>query len=97
MDDSQKLMAAVWQSVKTIVEEEAIKLGKEVTPAFTSSLAEVVYSQMGIMAADLEAFANHGKRTGISMEDVKLCARRNESMLEILSDTAKEIMDEKKK
>ncbi|KAI8095904.1 kinetochore component CENP-S [Thamnidium elegans] len=91
MDNSQKLMAAVWQSVRTIVEEEANKLGKEVSPTFTSSLAEVVYSQMGIMATDLEAFASHGKRAGISMEDVKLCARRNDSLHELLREAAKEL------
>ncbi|KAG2229681.1 hypothetical protein INT48_007780 [Thamnidium elegans] len=84
MDNSQKLMAAVWQSVRTIVEEEANKLGKEVSPTFTSSLAEVVYSQM-------EAFASHGKRAGISMEDVKLCARRNDSLHELLREAAKEL------
>ncbi|GAA5815245.1 hypothetical protein MFLAVUS_008751 [Mucor flavus] len=91
MDDPQKLMAAVWQSVHTIVEEEANKLGKEASPAFISSLAEVVYSQMGTMSADLEAFASHGKRGGISMEDVKLCARRNDSLHELLSEAAKEL------
>ncbi|KAL9551842.1 hypothetical protein MBANPS3_004067 [Mucor bainieri] len=47
-------------------------LRKDVSEAFVASLAEVVMTQMQTMATDLEAFAVHGKRAVISMEDVKV-------------------------
>ncbi|KAI8924570.1 hypothetical protein BC831DRAFT_464982 [Entophlyctis helioformis] len=34
-----------------------------------------------LMGSDLEAFARHGKRSGISVDDVKLYARRNPKLL----------------
>ncbi|KAI7896541.1 uncharacterized protein EV154DRAFT_558163 [Mucor mucedo] len=72
MDDNEKIITTVWESVRTIANKEAEALGKQVSPAFTASLAEILLSQMGIMASDLEAFASHAKRAGISMEDAKV-------------------------
>ncbi|KAI8986513.1 kinetochore component CENP-S-domain-containing protein [Pilobolus umbonatus] len=93
-DEQQELMTAVWHSVKLISEAEASRQGKVVTPAFVASLAETVYRQLvEIMATDLEAFARHSRRSVISMEDVKLCARRNDSLYEIISEEAKNMSD----
>ncbi|KAG1122957.1 hypothetical protein G6F42_010995 [Rhizopus arrhizus] len=69
-------------------------LRKDVSEAFVASLAEVVMTQMQTMATDLEAFAGHGKRAVISMEDVKLCSRRNDSLYQLISDAAKDIAGE---
>ncbi|KAG1254035.1 hypothetical protein G6F68_011051 [Rhizopus microsporus] len=46
------------------------------------------------MAQDLESFAKHGRRSVISMEDVKLCARRNDTLYETISELAKDITEE---
>jgi len=47
-------------------------------------LTEVVFKQSETLALDLEQFARHGKRTVISAEDVRLCGRRNEAVVEAL-------------
>ncbi|KAI8374587.1 kinetochore component CENP-S-domain-containing protein [Radiomyces spectabilis] len=103
MDDSndiqlyQNLRNAVWENVDQITRQEAASAGKTVSPEFVASLTDVVFKQMETMATDLEAFAKHGKRSVISMEDVKLCARRNESLHKIISDAATEISNERRK
>jgi hypothetical protein len=38
----------------------------------------------GILAKDLESFAKHGKRATIGVEDVRLCTRRNASLVRLL-------------
>ncbi|KAI9243724.1 kinetochore component CENP-S-domain-containing protein [Phascolomyces articulosus] len=87
----QGLQLAIWEAVNQIAEQEAAKIGKTVSNEFVASLADVVYKQAEIMATDLESFARHGKRSTISMEDVKLCARRNESLYELICQSATEI------
>ncbi|KAI8645863.1 kinetochore component CENP-S-domain-containing protein [Parasitella parasitica] len=87
----QKLHAAVWHQVDQIVKEQARQLRKDASEAFVASLAEILMAQIQTMATDLEAFAIHGKRATISMEDVKLCSRRNDSLYQLISDAANEI------
>ncbi|KAF1798576.1 kinetochore component CENP-S-domain-containing protein [Mucor lusitanicus] len=92
---NQRLQTAVWHQVNEIVKDQVAKhLNKDVSEAFVASLAEVVMTQMQTMATDLEAFAVHGKRAVISMEDVKLCARRNDSLYELITETANDIAGE---
>ncbi|KAI8144125.1 kinetochore component CENP-S-domain-containing protein [Fennellomyces sp. T-0311] len=91
MDEEERLKMAIWQTVDEIAQQEARKIGKTVSSTFVSSLADVVYVQIGEMALDLEAFAKHAKRAVISMEDVKLCARRNDSLYELICQSATEI------
>ncbi|KAI7901818.1 kinetochore component CENP-S-domain-containing protein [Cokeromyces recurvatus] len=93
-EQKKQLLFAVWNSVNKITKQEAHALGKEVSENFVTSLAEVVFDQMQTMAIDLEAFAGHSKRSVISMEDVKLCARRNDSLHQLISETAKDITEE---
>ncbi|KAI9478851.1 MAG: kinetochore component CENP-S-domain-containing protein [Benjaminiella poitrasii] len=93
-EQKKQLLFAVWHSVNEIAKQEAQTLGKEVSETFVTSLAEIVFDQMQTMALDLEAFASHSKRSVISMEDVKLCARRNDTLYQLISDTAKDIADE---
>ncbi|ORY93417.1 kinetochore component CENP-S-domain-containing protein [Syncephalastrum racemosum] len=76
----QELKVAVWHTVERIAKAEAQKSGKQVTPDFVASLSNVVFEQISTMALDLEAFAKHAKRSTISMEDVKMCARRNDDL-----------------
>ncbi|EGF80430.1 hypothetical protein BATDEDRAFT_24998 [Batrachochytrium dendrobatidis JAM81] len=49
----------------------------QVTPEFVYALGEVVVRHAELMGADLESFAKHAKRSVISVDDVKLFARRN--------------------
>ncbi|OBZ87936.1 Centromere protein S [Choanephora cucurbitarum] len=93
-DQKQELMTAVWYSVSEIAKQEALSQGKTLSDAYIASLAEIVFEQMQIMANDLESFATHARRAVISMDDVKLCARRNDSLYNLLSKTAKDIQEE---
>ncbi|KAI8087691.1 kinetochore component CENP-S-domain-containing protein [Gilbertella persicaria] len=93
-DQKQQLLTAIWYSVNEIAKHEAQSLGKEVSEAFVASLAEIVLEQMQTMAMDLEAFATHARRAVISMDDVKLCARRNDSLYAMISEAAKDIQEE---
>ncbi|CAO3598880.1 unnamed protein product [Absidia cylindrospora] len=52
---------------------------------FIAALASVVFNHMVSFGLDVEAFAGHCRRTVINSDDVLLCARRNESLKEILS------------
>ncbi|KAI9016548.1 hypothetical protein CLU79DRAFT_763220 [Phycomyces nitens] len=49
------------------------------------------------MGLDLEAFARHAKRSTISIDDVKLCARRNTGLYDLVSEKADQIARQSKK
>ncbi|KAI8887405.1 hypothetical protein K501DRAFT_283360 [Backusella circina FSU 941] len=88
-----QLNASLWNSIKELATDEAQALDKTVTNEYIVSLAEVIQGYIETMAIDLEAFANHAKRVVISMDDVKLCARRNERLSDIMKDMADNIQD----
>ncbi|KAI9143912.1 putative apoptosis-inducing TAF9-like domain 1 family protein [Paraphysoderma sedebokerense] len=81
-----RLKAAIHYAVGRICDDEADNLDVEITPHFIAALTEVVYKQIETMAIDVEFFAKHNKRTTISSDDVKLCARRNEDLYNKLSE-----------
>ncbi|KAJ1344661.1 hypothetical protein BSLG_000184 [Batrachochytrium salamandrivorans] len=57
------------------------------TPEFVYAVSELVVKFAGLMGSDLESFSRHGKRTVVSAEDVKLFARRNPRLLEMIRST----------
>mmetsp|Transcript_4284 Transcript_4284/g.18277 ORF Transcript_4284/g.18277 Transcript_4284/m.18277 type:complete len:102 (-) Transcript_4284:3073-3378(-) len=64
-----------------IVESETRKHSVEMTPKAILSLAEVVEAMLiERIAPDLEAFAEHGKRSTVTVDDVRLLARRSEDL-----------------
>ncbi|KAL1919811.1 uncharacterized protein VTP21DRAFT_1742 [Calcarisporiella thermophila] len=91
----QRLKAAIWYSVSKLSEEQASELGMTISPQFVASLADLVYKQAESLAVDLEQFARHAKRTTITMDDVKLCARRNEALYQLIAEGADEISKSK--
>ncbi|CAO3696610.1 unnamed protein product [Rhizopus stolonifer] len=94
MDEDNELLSALLYNVREIVTAEARALGKEASPDFTLSITDVLTSQIKLMAQDLEAFAKHAKRTVVSMEDVKLCARKNDMLHDAISELANTIVEE---
>ncbi|KAI9227853.1 MAG: kinetochore component CENP-S-domain-containing protein [Piptocephalis tieghemiana] len=92
----QRLKASVWYVVGKICEEEGHRLQVQPTRAFVASLTELVYQQAETMGDDLEYFARHGKRTTISMEDVKLCTRRNESLYQQIKEDIERLSQAKR-
>ncbi|KAK9718789.1 hypothetical protein K7432_005263 [Basidiobolus ranarum] len=93
----QRLKAAIWFSVNQICKEEESSLGISITPQFIAALTEMVYKEAETVGTDLEHFAKHAKRSVISPDDVKLCARRNDSLYELLGDSAERIGDKSAK
>ncbi|KAJ8412220.1 hypothetical protein AAFF_G00144870 [Aldrovandia affinis] len=101
---SQRLKAAVHFTVSKICEEIGQDCGKEFNKLVIAAITETAFKQCDIFAKDLEAFARHAKRTTITVEDVKLAARRSTSLAiyitqkgEELTSTHKEQRERKKK
>ncbi|PIA16112.1 hypothetical protein COEREDRAFT_8770 [Coemansia reversa NRRL 1564] len=86
--DASDPRAAIWLAVAQLCSADENMSATKFTPAFVDALSRVVLSQAETMASDLECFARHAKRAKISVDDVKLCARRNNSMTELLSTKA---------
>lgn len=84
----EKLKAAVWYSIGQTVDSLS---EKNATPHFIGALSELVYSQIEIVAQDLEAFARHSGRSKISSKDVVLLGRRNEGLSELLEKEAESV------
>ncbi|CAG8551796.1 4958_t:CDS:2 [Funneliformis mosseae] len=63
------------------------------TQLFIASLTEMVYKQAETFAINLENFANHANRSTISMDDVKLCSRRNDELKTYISNFANSILE----
>ncbi|BES87558.1 Hypothetical protein NTJ_00363 [Nesidiocoris tenuis] len=61
----------------------------------TLLLSELFYRKLEEASQDLEAFACHGKRTNINLDDVKLLFRKNPKIIESLK--AMEESEEKEK
>ncbi|KAK3839937.1 MAG: kinetochore component CENP-S-domain-containing protein [Linnemannia gamsii] len=84
----ERLKATVWYTVGEICNAEKDKLNVALTPQFIASLAEIVYTQAETLGKDLEMFARHAKRSTINSDDVKLAARRNASLYDLMSKEA---------
>ncbi|KAF9126006.1 hypothetical protein BGW39_006998 [Mortierella sp. 14UC] len=84
----ERLKAAVWYTVGEICNAEKEKLNVAITPQLIASLAEIVYAQAETLGKDLEMFARHAKRSTINADDVKLAARRNASLYDLMGKEA---------
>ncbi|GAA5859691.1 hypothetical protein JCM1840_006413 [Sporobolomyces johnsonii] len=84
----QSLKAAVWYTVTKIAQEEELSLPFAASEHFVATLAEVVFQQALSLGMDLEAYAKHAGRMMINVDDVKLAARRNEPLYDLLCTAA---------
>ncbi|KAG0254188.1 hypothetical protein BG011_005902 [Mortierella polycephala] len=103
-DGRERLKAAVWYTVGEICESQKADLNVVITPQLIASLSELVFAQAETLGKDLEIFAKHAKRSTVSVDDVKLAARRNASLhgiiekeAERLAKRSKDARDAKKK
>lgn len=78
------LKSAIWYTVTKLVEEEEITLEVAASEHFVAVLSEMVFTQALGLGKDLESFARHAGRTTIGVEDVKLAARRNEMLYQLI-------------
>lgn len=76
----QRLKAAVHYTVGRLCQ----KIGEDHRRPFSrqaiAAIAETTFRQCDIFAKDLEAFARHAKRSTVSVDDVKLVARRSTAL-----------------
>ena len=90
----QRLKAAVHYTVGKICEEVTLTgtapSGMKFSPHFIAMLSETTFKQCESLAVDLESFAKHARRSTINSEDVKLSARRNESLRQYIESLAEQ-------
>jgi len=80
----QELKAAVDLTVTDICSELETELGLNFSPQVVAALTQLTLEKNKRSAEDLEAFAQHAKRTTITVDDVKLLTRRNVALKEYL-------------
>ena len=94
-EGEEEIREAFMHHTKKIAEEQSTKSGMRISVTVVAAVADVAMSFAGLVARDAELFSKHAKRARISVEDVKLCARRNESLLSQISDFSQSLIDSK--
>ncbi|XP_006766866.1 PREDICTED: centromere protein S [Myotis davidii] len=87
----QRLKAAVHYTVGCLCEEVASDKEMQLSRQTIAAISEVAFRQCESFAKDLEMFARHAKRSTINTEDVKLLARRSNSLLKYITEKSEEI------
>ncbi|KAM7139379.1 centromere protein S [Macrochelys suwanniensis] len=88
---SQRLKAAVHYTVGCLCQEVAEDKDIQFSKQTIAAISEITFRQCEVFAKDLEMFARHGKRTVINSEDVKLLARRSNSLLRYITQKSEEL------
>ncbi|KAM6434873.1 centromere protein S isoform 2-T4 [Liasis olivaceus] len=78
--EAQRLKAAFHYTAARLCEEVAEDKGIRFSRQAIAAVSEITFRQCEIFAKDLEMFAKHGKRSTVNVEDVKLLARRSNSL-----------------
>ncbi|XDV35434.1 hypothetical protein PO909_005383 [Leuciscus waleckii] len=76
-----RLKAAVHYTVGSLCQHIAADCEKQITKQTIAAIAETAFRQCDIFAKDLEAFARHAKRHTVTVDDVKLTARRTTALV----------------
>ncbi|XP_028855272.1 centromere protein S [Denticeps clupeoides] len=84
MDDEpaqrQRLKAALHYTTGLICQSIGADCERDFSRQAVAAIAETAFRQCDTFAKDLEAFAKHAKRSSVSVEDVKLLARRSTAL-----------------
>ncbi|KAK0061371.1 centromere protein S [Biomphalaria pfeifferi] len=86
LPNEQKLKAAMYYSIKEIAKEVEQEMQVSISAQVLATVSESLNRQAEYYALDLENFAKHAKRTTINTDDVKLLARRNDTLLQHLNE-----------
>ncbi|XP_028262326.1 centromere protein S [Parambassis ranga] len=92
----QRLKAAVHYTVGRLCQKTGQDLRVEFSRQVIAAITETTYRQCDIFAKDLEAFARHAKRSTVSVEDVKLLARRSKALSNYIQNKSEELTQEQK-
>ncbi|XP_077619958.1 centromere protein S isoform X2 [Crocuta crocuta] len=87
----QRLKAAVHYNVGCLCEEVASDKEIQFSKQTIAAISELTFRQCENFAKDLEMFARHAKRSTINTEDVKLLARRSNSLLKYITEKNEEL------
>ncbi|KAB0391649.1 hypothetical protein E2I00_004844, partial [Balaenoptera physalus] len=87
----RRLKAAVHYTVGHLCEEVASDKEMQFSKQTIAAISEVTFQQCENFARDLEMFARHAKRSTINTEDVKLLARRSNSLLKYITEKNEDI------
>ncbi|XP_021055145.1 centromere protein S [Mus pahari] len=87
----QRLKAAVHYTVGCLCQEVALDKKVHFSKQTIAAISEVTFRQCENFAKDLEIFARHAKRSTVTTEDVKLLARRSNSLLKYITKKNEEI------
>ncbi|BFZ23752.1 hypothetical protein BsWGS_26791 [Bradybaena similaris] len=90
LDKEQKLKASMYHSMKQIAKEVEEEMGVPISAQVLATLSETLAHQVEVYATDLENFAKHARRTKVNVDDVKLLARRNGTLLQHLNSKVSE-------
>ncbi|XP_036427050.1 centromere protein S [Colossoma macropomum] len=88
---AQRLKAAVHYTVGRLCQQVAADHEKEFSRQAIAALAEITFRQCDIFATDLEAFAKHAKRQTVTVDDVKLLARRSTALSNYIQQKSEEL------
>ncbi|CAK7322220.1 Centromere protein S [Vulpes lagopus] len=87
----QRLKAAVHYTVGCLCEDVASDKEVQFSKQTIAAISEMTFRQCEHFAKDLEMFARHAKRSTINTEDVKLLARRSNSLLKYITEKNEEL------
>ncbi|XP_052647978.1 centromere protein S [Harpia harpyja] len=98
---TQRLKAAVHYTVGCLCQDVAEKREVQFSKQTIAAISEITFRQCENFAKDLEMFARHAKRSTVTTEDVKLLARRSNSLLKYITQKSDELtssnMEQKEK
>ncbi|NXJ34680.1 CENPS protein, partial [Ciconia maguari] len=97
----QRLKAAVHYTVGCLCQDVAEDKDVQFSKQTIAAISEITFRQCENFAKDLEMFARHAKRSTVTTEDVKLLARRSNSLLKYITQKSEELasrnMEQKEK
>ncbi|NXH16432.1 CENPS protein, partial [Bucco capensis] len=97
----QRLKAAVHYTVGCLCQDVADDKDMQFSKQTIAAISEITFRQCENFAKDLEMFARHAKRSTVTIEDVKLLARRSSSLLNYITQKSEELalsnMEQKEK
>ncbi|XP_063291757.1 centromere protein S [Pelobates fuscus] len=91
-NQKQRLKAAVHYTVGCLCQDVADEKDIQFSKQAVAAISEITFRQFETFAKDLELFARHAKRTTITMDDVKLLARRSRPLYEHICERSEGIV-----
>ncbi|NWS53766.1 CENPS protein, partial [Chunga burmeisteri] len=88
----QRLKAAVHYTVGCLCQDVAEDKDMQFSKQTIAAISEITFRQCENFAKDLEMFASHAKRRTVTVEDVKLLARRSNSLLKYITQKSEELV-----